>query len=113
MLLLQNIADYSWLSGLELFGANRYEQYQQIHQGWIEDALKTEDKQRMLAWTQNLAVGSQDYLAKVKSELGVAGRHKTMVTEDDVHTLKEPVTSYMAHLGHEKLLLHLRTHIRD
>ena len=49
MLLLKNIADYSWLSGLELFGANRYEQYQQIHQGWIEDALKTEDKQRMLA----------------------------------------------------------------
>ena len=34
---------------LELFGVNRYEQYQQFHQGWIEGALKTEDKQRMLA----------------------------------------------------------------
>ena len=90
---------------LELFGVNRYEQYQQIHQGWIEGALKTEDKQRMLAWTQNLAVGSQDYLAKVKSALGVAGRHRTMVTEDGVHTLKEPVTSYMVHLGQEKQAL--------
>lgn len=25
-----------------------------------------------------------------------------MATEDGVHVLKEPVTSYMVHLGHEK-----------
>ena len=90
---------------LELFGVNHLGQYQQIHKAWIDDALKAEGHQRMLAWTQNLAVGSQDYIIKVKSALGVAGRHREVVTEEDVHTLKEPVTSYMVHLRHEKRAL--------
>jgi putative transposase len=51
---------------LELFGVNHFEQYQQIHKGWIDDALRAEDNQRTFAWTQNLAVGSQDYVTKVK-----------------------------------------------
>ena len=86
---------------LELFGVNHFEQYQQIHKGWIEDALKAEDNQRMLAWTQNIAVGRQDYVGKVKSALGLVGRHRAVVAEGDVHALKEPVMSYMVHLGYE------------
>jgi putative transposase len=90
---------------LELFGITHLEQYQRIHKGWIEDALKAEDNQRMLTWTQNLAVGSQDYVKSVKSALGLAGSHRTVVTKDDAHLLKEPVTPYMVYLGHEKLAL--------
>ena len=90
---------------LELFGINHLEQYQRIHKGWIEDALKAEDKQRMFAWSQNLAVGSEDYVTRVKSALGLAGSHRTVVVEGDVHILKESVTSYVVHLGHEKQAL--------
>ena len=90
---------------LELFGIDHLEQYQRIHKGWIEDALKAEDIQRMLAWTQSLAVGSQDYVTRVKSALGIAGSHRAVEVEGDVHTLKEPVTSYRVHLGHEKQAL--------
>lgn len=36
---------------LELLAASRYEQYQQLHQGWIEEALKVEDNQGRIAWT--------------------------------------------------------------
>jgi len=61
---------------LELFGIAHLEQYQRIHKGWIEDALKSEDNQRMFTWTQNRAVGSQDYVTKVKSALGLAGDHR-------------------------------------
>ena len=60
---------------------------------------------RDLSWTQNLAVGSEDYVTRVKSALGIAGSHRTVVVEGDVHTLKEPVTSYMVHSGHEKQAL--------
>ena len=90
---------------LELFGINHFGQYQRTHKGWIEDALKAEDNQRMYAWTQNLAVGSQDYVTSIKSALGLAGNHRTVTIEGDVHTLKEPVTSYMVHLGDEKQAL--------
>jgi len=90
---------------LELFGITHLEQYQRIHKGWIENALKAENNQRMFAWTQNLAVGSQDYVTRVKSALGLAGSHRTVVVEDDVHLLKEPVLPYMVYLGHEKQAL--------
>jgi len=82
---------------LELFGVSCFEQYQQVHQCWIKDALKAENNQRVTAWTQNIAVGSQDYLTTVKSALGIAGRYRTVTTEDGVHTLKEQVTSYEVH----------------
>ena len=56
-------------------------------------------------WTQNIAVGSQDYLANVKSCLGITGRYREVVTEGDVPTLKEPDTPYMIDLGGEKVAL--------
>ena len=87
---------------LELFGINHFEQYQQIHKGWVDDALKAEDKQRMPAWTQTIAVGSQDYVGQVKSALGLTARHRTVIAEGDVHTLKEPVTPYRLHFEHKK-----------
>ena len=90
---------------LELFAVNQFEQYQQIYQGWIEEALKSEHDQRMSIWTQNIAVGSQDYLANVKSSLGITGRYRAVVTEGDVTTLKEPDTPYMIDLGGEKVVL--------
>ena len=90
---------------LELFGVDHLEQYKQIHKGWVNESLKTEVNQRMFAWSQDLAVGSKDYVEKVKSALGVAGKHRVVVADNGIHALKEPVTSYMAHFGHEKQAL--------
>ena len=38
------------------------------------------------------------FLTSVKSALGLAGRYKAVVTEDDVQSLKESVTPYMVDL---------------
>ena len=83
---------------LTLFGVDHFEQFQQIHKGWIEDMLKSDEDKRIPAWTQNIAVGSQDYLLSVKTALGVAGRYKAVVTEGDVESLKEPFTPYIVDL---------------
>ena len=90
---------------LELFGVCHHEQYRQIHKGWVNEALKAEDNQRMFAWSQDLAVGSKDYVEKVKSALGVAATHRAVVVDNGIHALKESVTSYMVHFGHEKQVL--------
>ena len=90
---------------LELFGVDHLEQYQQIHRGWIEAALKTKDNKHVPAWSRNLAVGSHEYVEKVKSALGFAGKHRAVVAGDGIYTLKEPVSAYMVHLGHEKQTL--------
>jgi putative transposase len=95
---LQRYAVIDTKALLKLCGVNQFERFQQIHKGWIEDMLKSEGDKRIPAWTQNIAVGSQDYLTSVKSALGLAGRHKAVVTEGDVQGLKEPVTPYMVDL---------------
>ncbi|MCK4675939.1 MAG: hypothetical protein KAT61_08465 [Gammaproteobacteria bacterium] len=88
---------------LELFGVNQFEQYQQIHKDWLVSALKVEKHKRVTAWTQNLAVGSQDYIEKVKSDLGTAVKYREVKADDIArYTLKEPVMSYRVHLGPEK-----------
>jgi len=44
-------------------------------------------------------------VAKVKSVLGVAAKHRAVVVDNGIHELKEQVTSYMVHFGHEKQVL--------
>ena len=86
---------------LELFDVDCYEQYQQLHASWVEAELEAEDSQRLSVWPQNIAVGSEDYLMKVKSALGIACRHRTVMAENDIYTLKEPFTFYDVDLDHE------------
>ena len=45
----------------------------------------------MFAWTQGPAVGSEDYVVKVKAALSVAGKHRCVVAVSGVHVLKEPL----------------------
>jgi putative transposase len=82
---------------LELFDVGHIEQYRQIHKDRVDEALKAEDNRRMLVWSQDLAVGSEDYVAKVKSALGVAAKHRAVVVDNGIHALKEPVTSYLVY----------------
>ena len=83
---------------LRLFDVNDFELFRQIHKGWVEEMLESEEDKRVSAWTQNIAVGSRDYLSNVKTAIGLAGRYKTVVTEDSLQSLKEPFTPYMIDL---------------
>ena len=90
---------------LKLSGVLQLEKYQQLQKGRVEAAQRAEENQRLTAWTQNLAVGRQEYITKVKSDLGLAGKHREVVTDNDLYTLKEPVSTYRVHLGYEKRAL--------
>ncbi|MES0328000.1 MAG: transposase [Gammaproteobacteria bacterium] len=89
----------------ELLGTNSIEQCQLIHQGWVENELKSTLLRRDLAWSQNLAVGHKDYVENIKMELGITGRNKLVVTGNDAYALKEPVVPYIAHLDYEMSVL--------
>ena len=73
---------------LSLFDVDDFKLFQQIHKGWIEDMLESDEDKRVSAWTQNIAVCSQDYLSNVKAALGVDGMYKAVVTEGDIQSLK-------------------------
>ena len=85
--------------------AINFVQCQQIHKGWVEDELKSAELQRDPVWSQNLAVGHKDYVEDTKTALGISGRYRSVVENNDAYVLKEPVVPYKAHIACEKSVL--------
>ncbi len=74
----------------ELLGAINFAQCRQIHPGWVEDELKSGRLQRELVWSQSVAVGHKEYVENIKTALGITGRFKSVVEENDSYALREP-----------------------
>jgi hypothetical protein len=70
-----------------------------------EGELKSGRLQRDLVWSQNVAVGHKDYVENIKTALGITGRFKSVVEENDSYALREPVVPYTAPLECEKDIL--------
>ncbi len=81
---------------LELSGIAHLERYQQVRKEWIEEALKSKKLQRISSWTNSLAIGSQNYVERVKSEMCLDGKSRSVsgISENGIHALKEPAKHY-------------------
>ncbi len=60
----------------------------------IETSLKMGNLDRESCWTESLAVGSKDFVEKIKNELGVKAAYRKIITEKGIHKLREPGCSY-------------------
>ena len=49
-----------------------------------------------------MAIDTDDYLEKIKTEFGLAGRYREVMDEHDLYKLQEPGKYYMVHLAHKK-----------
>lgn len=74
---------------------------QRAHAGWIEEALKAEDCGRDKIWSESLAVGSREFVARFQAELGVKGHHREILQYDDYYRLSEPAARYSSHFDAE------------
>jgi putative transposase len=54
---------------------------------------------RAPAWTESVAVGGEAYLEQVKTDLGLRGKYKRIVTEQGIHALSEVHPGYWPVLG--------------
>ena len=82
---------------LELCGVECLEHYRDIRRGWVEAESVRSLSGRDRRWSSSLAVGSGAYVDAVKSALGIAGRHRRMISEGDgAWSLREPAGSYCA-----------------
>ena len=82
----------------ELLGTNSFEQCQLVHKDWVEDELKLKQLNRVPVWSQNLAVGHKEYVENIKTALGIAGRHKSLVEDNEAYALGESIMPYTIHL---------------
>jgi putative transposase len=50
--------------------------------------------ERESCWTESIAIGSKDFVEKIKTELGVRAAHKTIIDNRGNYELREPGCSY-------------------
>lgn len=75
-----------------LTGTSDSEEMRINHEKWIADELQT--SRRNSVWTESVGVGDHDFLASLKSRLGVAGYHKEIRTADGISRLREARNCY-------------------
>lgn len=99
------VIDLITLSTLCGFGA--VPDFQKAHREWVEEALKRDVAARDDRWSQALAVGSLEYVEKVKTVLGNKAFHRELIESDGIHTLREPGRPYAPSFDAENDVLRL------
>jgi hypothetical protein len=67
---------------------------QAAHHGWLDESLKSEVRARTPDWASAIAVGSSDFVTKVKADLGTAARHRDLGVSGTIGVLREPEAAY-------------------
>ena len=76
-----------------LCGFHEVAELQNAHRGWVDQALGHE-KLREARWSEAIAVGSLNFIEKVKSELGFKAIHREVIAQDGAHALREEGEPY-------------------
>lgn len=87
---------------LDLLGIATHEQLKVAHAHWIEEMLKQDRLSREDKWSSSIGVGSEEFMQKVRNDLGIRAQGRTVVGEAGDFELRESVTPYIAPFGAEK-----------
>lgn len=88
----KGIIDFDRLIGLLGFGG--YEDLKQAHFKWIESRIQATPSETEVKWSQSIAVGSEKYLEKVKSDLGYRAMGRKIIGSNDIFELREGQIPY-------------------
>lgn len=67
--------------------------------GWVEEFLKELSNGFQPKWTKSIAVGSVEFVEKIKTELGSKTIGREIAAVDGACELREPVASYNANFA--------------
>ena len=88
----KGIIDFNRL--MELLGLETYEQLKQAHFKWVDSAIQAKNKGRQAKWTQNVAVGGESFIEKIKEALGFRARGRKIRRAGDSFELREALKPY-------------------
>jgi len=69
--------------------------------GWVDESLRSDGRAQAPEWANAIAVGSPDFVAKAKSDLGVSGRHRFVDVSGTTGVLREPEAAYRSEMAGE------------
>jgi putative transposase len=67
---------------------------QTAHRQWVEQALENGRALRENRWSEAIAVGSLDFVERVKNDLGIKAMHREAIHADGIYALREPSEAY-------------------
>jgi hypothetical protein len=83
------------LKGLsDLCGFGEVGEFRRAHREWFQNALKNGPTTRDDRWSESIAVGSLDFVEKVKSDLGMKATHREFEPVGDAYALRESGEAY-------------------
>lgn len=88
---------------IELSGTVDDEQLRKRHREWVEQSILVDKNKRRPAWTEAIAIGSEDFVEQIKREMGIKALGRNIELTDGAHMLREPASAYGAHSKHEKV----------
>lgn len=75
-------------------GFERLTEFQRAHREWVSAVLAGSSGGRDERWSEAVAVGSEAFVAKVKGELGLRGRSRSINAEEQCSVLREECAAY-------------------
>jgi putative transposase len=79
---------------MELLNTDHYKQLQQLHKSWVETMLESPHHARDPVWSNSIAVGSLEYVDRIKVALGITGKYKQTTEANGSCVLREPLMPY-------------------
>ena len=64
------------------------------HAAWVDDAVKQGNKPREVKWTESIAVGSKEFVEKIKEKLGALFLSRKVEGEEGRYELHDPQRPY-------------------
>ena len=86
---------------MDLLGIPSLEALQRSHRIWVEESLKLEGGARDGKWSESIAVGSKDFVAMVKKQLGLRAKGRKLTESTHECQLRERQFPYSAISGGE------------
>lgn len=77
-----------------LCGFAEVEDFQRAHRQWIAEALARDGRGRDEQWSEAIAVGSLAFVEKMRRELGIKARYRSVDEADGALALREPQGAY-------------------
>jgi putative transposase len=85
-----------------LIGSESYDNLKSSHRGWVEEYLGNGAESRQDEWTASIAVGSESFVEKVKSQLGFKAKGRDVIEGVGRYQLREEAATYMTLFRAEK-----------
>ena len=90
---------------MDLLNIQSIGELREVYSGWVEEALRKQDRKREPGWTESIAVGSETFVEDTKERLRVRAMGRQVIGGDGTYELRDSGFPYEPDFGHENIPL--------